>query len=540
MPSLNQQQHQIVEQLHLLRPGQGMNVVARAGTGKTYTVINGVVREIVASGMGSVVVMAYNKAAANEFDHRLRVLADEEHDERYINQSVVRTGTVHSLGFAALRRAHRTRVEGRKLWFLVDDMIDEARESEKGFIRGHGARIRNLVSLGKQAAAGIRWGVEEKDKWSELCDHYDVESDDEGGLIDYAVKLLKRSNEQVDRIIDFDDMIYVPLLENLELDRFDWVLIDEAQDTNVTRRMLASGMVKEGGHLVAVGDPKQAIYGFTGADSDAMELIAQQFGSVEMPLTVTYRCPKAVVRVANVLVPDLVAHEQNSEGVVRSVEQLSPGADGRMYQWFEAEESLGPNDVVLCRNTKPLVETAYSMIRGGLGCMVEGRDIGEGLVQLAQHWKNIKSLGVLVDKVREYQESEVEKALNKKQQAKAQAIEDKCQTLCLIAEKLISDGKLDVLDLVQFVRGLFGDTPEGEKPKVLTLSTVHKSKGREWDRVYVLGRSELMPSKYAKQPWQLEQERNLEYVAVTRAKRELVDVYGVSGLSSLSGKGEAN
>ena len=230
---------------------------------------------------------------------------------------------------------------------------------------------------------------------------------------------------------------------------------------------------------------------------------------------------------ANRIVPDLVAHESAPEGVVRMVEKRTLEADGHVYEWFQIEVGLGPEDVVLCRNTKPLVECAYMMIRSGLGCRVEGRDIGEGLVQLAQHWKDVRSLGVLIDRVAEYQEREVEKFKSKKQDGKAQAIEDKCQTVSLIAGKLLEDGKKDVQDLVAFIKGLFGDTPEGEKPKVLTLSTIHKSKGREWNRVYILDRRALIPSKYAKQEWQLEQERNLEYVAVTRAKRELVDVVSV-------------
>ena len=71
---------------------------------------------------------------------------------------------------------------------------------------------------------------------------------------------------------------------------------------------------------------------------------------------------------------------------------------------------------------------------------------------------------------------------------------------------------------------MFGNTKDGEQPPVLTLSTVHKSKGREWQRVYILGRAKYMPSPYAKKAWQIEQESNLEYVAITRAIAELIDV----------------
>jgi superfamily I DNA/RNA helicase len=58
----------------------------------------------------------------------------------------------------------------------------------------------------------------------------------------------------------------------------------------------------------------------------------------------------------------------------------------------------------------------------------------------------------------------------------------------------------------------------------LTLCTVHKAKGLEWNRVYILDEF-LMPSKYARQAWQQQQETNLQYVAVTRAKQELKFIY---------------
>ena len=86
----------------------------------------------------------------------------------------------------------------------------------------------------------------------------------------------------------------------------------------------------------------------------------------------------------------------------------------------------------------------------------------------------------------------------------------------------MADGKNSVEDFITFVNNLFGDTKDGEVAKVLTLSTIHKSKGREWNRVYILGRNKYQPSKYAKKEWQVQQEINLLYVSATRARQELV------------------
>jgi superfamily I DNA/RNA helicase len=74
-----------------------------------------------------------------------------------------------------------------------------------------------------------------------------------------------------------------------------------------------------------------------------------------------------------------------------------------------------------------------------------------------------------------------------------------------------------VADAVQFIDALFADGATG----VLTLATYHRSKGREWDRVFLFEHYRRCPSKYARQDWQKLQEDNLAYVAFTRAKQEL-------------------
>ena len=125
--------------------------------------------------------------------------------------------------------------------------------------------------------------------------------------------VLNKSNQNLE-IIDYDDMVYLPLQRDLRMLQNDWVLIDEAQDTNPTRRALAKNMLKPGGRLVAVGDPHQAIFGFTGADNDSLNIIEQEFQCARMPLTVTYRCPKAVVQHARNWVSHITAHDSAPEG----------------------------------------------------------------------------------------------------------------------------------------------------------------------------------------------------------------------------------
>jgi superfamily I DNA/RNA helicase len=179
------------------------------------------------------------------------------------------------------------------------------------------------------------------------------------------------------------------------------------------------------------------------------------------------------------------------------------------------------DDAVLCRNTKPLVELAYSLIRQGVACRVEGRSIGEGLIKLATRWK-VKTIGALRDKVSEWAEREIAKASAKGQDSRCAVVEDQAATLQVMMDIYQDDDTVHTL--VEGIRKMFGDTEPGAKADMLTLSTIHKSKGREWNRVFAWGMNKYSPSKWARKPWEQNQECNLLYVQVTRAKRELVMV----------------
>ena len=74
------------------------------------------------------------------------------------------------------------------------------------------------------------------------------------------------------------------------------------------------------------------------------------------------------------------------------------------------------------------------------------------------------------------------------------------------------------------IASLFADSESGEKRQTVTLLTAHKSKGLEFERVFGLGVAKLFPSRFARQPWMLEQESCLEYVLKTRAITEYVDI----------------
>lgn len=263
-------------------------------------------------------------------------------------------------------------------------------------------------------------------------------------------------------------------------------------------------MLKRGGRLIAVGDRHQAIYGFTGADADALDLIGDAVSAVRMPLTVTYRCPKAVVKYAHQYVSHINAHKSAPEGIVRNI--TTP---------LIQEAKSG--DAILCRFNAPLVKYAYSFIAAGIAVKVEGREIGTGLKTLARRWKS-KTFTQLLDNLDKYQDRETAKYRAKEQESKAVGVEDKVTCLKILINRIQSTKiQGSPVDLIcAEVDKIFADNVGDD---VVLLSSIHKSKGREWTNVFWL---QTGPSKWARKDWELDQENNLCYVAATRAKFQLI------------------
>jgi superfamily I DNA/RNA helicase len=505
--------------LDFVENGQGSCVLeAVAGAGKSTTIVEAATRA-----KGTSLLICYNVAPAKELQEKL--------SERDIDWKKARASTVHSAGVGAYKRTFPNyKLDEKKVQKIVGELVytthDENGDElprEKRFLdlAPYAPVIVTLVGHAKNRAFGLMTEIENRAAWFDIIEHFDVLGDIEAGersyvdadrLVTAAIEALKRNNAITDSI-DYDDMIYMPLIHRVRFFQHDNVFIDEAQDTNAARRALVRAICKRGGRVFAVGDRCQAIYGITGADADSLDLIKQDFNAIELPLSVSYRCPQEVVRFARSFG---VEHIEPAEAAPLGHVGAEPLAD------FLAEASTSElrRDAVLCRNTKPLVELAFKLIKFGVACKVEGRDIGSGLIKLATKWTAIKALSALADKLEDYKDREVTKAMAAKKETKAQSIVDQVETLQVIIDRCRETGQTRVSSVVDYINETFADEVSG----ILRLSTIHKSKGREWNRVYWLDRANTCPSFYARQEWQQVQERNLMYVAATRAKAELIEL----------------
>jgi DNA helicase-2/ATP-dependent DNA helicase PcrA len=483
--------------------GSGSAIVeAVAGSGKTSTIVEACKRI-----GGTVYLAAFNKRMGEELKARIGGL-----QWKY-------AGTFHSVGFRALTGSvprGSLRVESRKVQEIWERHCENKRWSE-GLAQT--SVLGRLVSVAKARLVGVVGLAENPDPWKSIIEHHGLLEDAPEGvkeeeLIERGQWLLEQSNAQED-VVDFDDMLYLPLLRRLRLTKYDVVFIDEAQDTNPARLMTAQGMLKAGGRVIAVGDPKQAIYGFSSASAAALDEIEAQFSAVRLPLSVCYRCAQRVVQHAQQWAPQIEAFAGAVEGRVEQGGQLSE----LLWKWKPK-----PGDALLCRFNRPLVRIAFALIKRGVPARIEGREIGEGLIALTKKWP-VGSLDDLVERVEHWEDRERTKALARKQVAKAQAVSDKVGALMALIERA-RELRVGVEGLRELIREMFQDSAQADR-RIFTLSSIHKAKGLEWDRVFLLGRGEVLPSPYATQAWELEQERNLCYVAVTRAKRELVELQGV-------------
>lgn len=459
--------------------GGNLIINAVAGSGKTTVLVGAAGRTT-----GRAVFLAFNKSIATELGQRL--------------PAHFQARTFHSLCYSPVLRALGTKaVNPDKLRDIMRAHLDDEMH------RMYGAFIRRMVGLARNAGVGCLI-PDDVQVWLDIADQHMITLDHDDATLEEGVnfcrQVLARSNASAEA--DFDDLLYFAVLKRVRLPQFDWVFVDEAQDTNAIQREILRKILATGSRLVAVGDPAQAIYGFRGADSQSMDLIAQEFNCSSLPLSVTYRCARAIVEYAQDFVEDIQARDNAPQGAVNALDA-----------WKLID--LGAHDLVVCRNTAPLIDLGWQLMKARIPVRILGRDIGEGLITLIKKCdKRGGNIDAMLERLAVWKEREMAKALKKGKDAQAEAVEDKAGAIEVLCEGL-AEAKRTVTELVRIIGELFTDANSR-----VTLSTVHKAKGLEAETVWWLGRS-LCPSPWAKQPWQQVQERNIMYVAITRAKLTL-------------------
>lgn len=245
------------------------------------------------------------------------------------------------------------------------------------------------------------------------------------------------------------------------------------------------------GRLIAVGDTKQAIFAWRGADAVAVQNVIEQFGCHSLPLSISYRCPKAIVRLAQTLVPSIEASENAPEGSIHDIMEN------------EIFDLVKENHYVLCRTNAPLVKLWFDFVKKERKAWIRGRDFAGKLFELLDGLK-VKTIEELKEKIGTFQS---DKLAQLKDFNKMIHFDDQCETLLVLAENCKS-----IEDIEDKLNLIFDDDKDG-----VMLATIHKAKGLEANTVFLI-RPDLIPHKRAKTQVAMEQEFNLKYVAITRVK----------------------
>lgn len=468
---------------HVASPDSVRHAVASAlaGSGKTSTAIQAL--NYIPSDL-SIIFCAFGKSTA---DH-IRPLAPSHTD----------VSTFHSAGFKAYRRAHRmVRLDVDKVSKLVFPFMESSYLDKKQQKIVQLLAVR-LVSLIKATL------TDHTDRQSviDMIDDYDIDLNSyQEYILELLPKLMKRDVDTRD--IDFDDMIYRVITEDLPVDQYDWIMIDELQDTNRAQSALLYRMAANG-RVLGIGDQRQSIYRFRGADADSMPNFVQHFDAITLPLNITYRCPLSHVRLAQQIVPELEPWEHAKDGSISYMttdEMIACGI-------------LAPGTLALCRTNAPLIHHAYSLLRSGIPALVRGRDIGQGVIALINKLAKHEDTTVqLLDKLHKYKVAELEKLEARNAPAsRVNSLIDKVGTV-----ENLSEGCNTVADVTKVVETLFSDSDDSS---YVVFSTVHKAKGLEADTVVIL-EPQLMPLK-TKSAKDAQQEQNIIYVAQTRSKGVMV------------------
>jgi superfamily I DNA/RNA helicase len=500
-------------------------VKALAGTGKTTTAIEGVKavkglqtsinpseqqRDIwdsmlLSKDAKSMALVAFSRAIADELKVRMPLGCEAM--------------TMHSMGYKAVMRAFG-RLEVNK--FVVLDIIADilgadARDLRKNQLMLVSATEDLVGHCKKNLCDGTN-----REELETLCAHYQIDlNGSKERVFDLVPKVLSECHTPKGRIT-FDDMIWLPVIHNLPLFRYDLLIVDEAQDLNRCQQVLAK---LAGNRLMLIGDENQAIFGFAGADCDSLprmerELSATERGCVTLPLTVTRRCGKAIVTEAQKIVTTFAAHESNHDGIVRNGRYVKRNTNTKEIQIDRSDyrSEVQDGDFIICRVNSPLISECFRFLKEGKRANIQGRDIGAGLVSTIKRL-NAKTMPELMEKLSDWYHKETtkENAKRNPNEIRLIGLQDRYDCLCCFTE-----GMDTIEAVINRIETVFTD--DG-KVKGIRLSSIHKAKGLEAKRVFFLQpEGASCPHPMARSEWQRKQEWNLLYVGITRAIEELVYV----------------
>lgn len=480
------------EIFEFIQHGVGNCVIkAGAGAGKTLTAVTSM--KLIPNKQKCLFI-AFNNSIVEELSKKL---------QKYKNVDV---RTIHSLGMVFLKKCleRDLEIDDYKYRSYVKNNISELTTViEENTLNKNETNqyLENIIQLINLSRLNVAQSEKEVKK---IAAKYLIPIGyDECKIV---VKCLKWGKTHLETI-DFVDMIWLPTELSLIPKglQYDWVFIDESQDLSMGAVHLFLKCFKRGTRFVSIGDENQSINQFAGSSDEAFNYLCCYPHTKIFTLPITYRCDKKITEFANQIVPTLLHRKEAEDGTIKNDVRIS---------------YLKSGDMVLARTKTPLIQLYTRLLRRNVKCYIKGSEVENNLLKSISYI-NIEELNRDLDKdgvfVRLYENMFKER--NKLMESYGLDINDATLSSYIMgiydtinSLYVLSENKTTLSELSEHIKNIFGNEQEG-----ICLSTIHKAKGLEADNVYILCHSTL-PSKFAKTKWEIEQERNLMYVAYTRAK----------------------
>ncbi len=537
-------------------PAAPLLVVAGAGSGKTRVLTRRIAWRIAQEQAvaGRVLALTFTRKAAGELRGRLAALG---------LPAPVTAGTFHAVALAQLRR--RALEQGRQPPAVLDAkgrLLGRLLAGGAGSAGGAGgaggatgrrggrrpppaapparhellsvlageiewAKARCIAPDGYPAAAtaagrAVPLGVDE------IADHYAT----------YELERRRRG------LLDFDDLLW-ELVRALETDaafaaaqrwQFAHLFVDELQDATTLQLRLVDAWLGGRADLFAVGDPRQSVYAFNGADPEAITGFARRHpGATVLELATNYRSSPQVVSVASAALgapgdqrlarsgrpdgqpPEVRAcPDERSEALAVAHFLRRARPPGRAWSSCAV---LARTNAQLERLAEALTDAGIPVVRAGAGVLADHPAVQATLEDLPAALAGNRLLSLVAERVEEV-------GLRLAPPGSWAVVPDDAaalRALASLAEEYVAlDPAPSAVAFRAFVRASAADGLDARGRDGVELVTFHRAKGLEWEVVCVTGLEHgFVPIAHARDDDALAEERRLLYVALTRATDRL-------------------
>jgi len=524
----------------VLAPRGPVCILAGAGTGKTRAITHRIAHGVLTSSTAAqhVLAVTFTARAAGEMRGRLRELG----------VGGVQARTFHAAALRQLRYFAPRIFSGRALPDLVESkarLVGQA--AARARIRLDRTGVRDCTSEIEWAKSGLVEPAE-----------YPVAAAKAGRDLPLAAEQLVElynGYEQLKRkmgVIDFEDLLratvwaieeHRDVAEQIRA-QYRHFVVDEYQDVNPLQQRLLEAWLGGRKDLCVVGDASQTIYSFTGATSTYLVDFARQHPrATVIRLERDYRSTPQVVELANAVIAAATGAEARVR--LRLIGQRPPGPSPRTSSFPDepAEAAaVAARCVELIGSGTPAAEIAVlfrtnaqsaayeqALADAGVPYVVRGverfferPEVREAMVLLRGAARAVEPGDPLVPAVIETLSAVGFRAESPPSGGAAREKWEALAALVRLAEDF--SAATPSAGLREFTDELAERAAVQHAPTVdgVTLASLHAAKGLEWDAVFLVGLAEgTMPITYAKTPAQLEEERRLLYVGITRAREHL-------------------